>query len=100
MNPLVAAGDTSVLTWHNLFHTIEGIVAVATLALAAATVGLAFMTWRMAVKTRELAASTADEIELTRQTARRKQAPLASAHSRGRGSDPLLVEAIGDHARP
>src|SRR6266568_3371795 len=54
--------DTSLLTWHNLFHTVEGIVALATIALALVTASLAGATLVMATKTASLADSTRDEV--------------------------------------
>jgi hypothetical protein len=43
------------LTWHNLFETVEGLVAVGTLALAAGTVILAWRTSLLARETKQLA---------------------------------------------
>jgi hypothetical protein len=57
-----ATPDTSMLTWHNLFHTVEGIVAVATIALASVTALLVAATYWMARKTAVLAASTRQEV--------------------------------------
>jgi hypothetical protein len=67
--------DVSHLTWHNLFHTIDGMVALATIALAVVTAALAVMTWWLAGQTRSLVKaakeelkSVADEIEISRET--------------------------------
>jgi hypothetical protein len=50
------------VTWHNLFHTVEGLVAVGTIALACVTGGLAIGTYVTARLTRRLAQSTENEL--------------------------------------
>jgi hypothetical protein len=61
-----AVGQLTPLTWHNLFNTIEGIVAVATFTLAAVTVVLAWRTSVMASKTADLAEFTKEDVALAR----------------------------------
>jgi hypothetical protein len=56
------------LTWHKLFHTLEGIVAVAGISAAAATLLLAIFTSLLAWKTAALARSTAKEIDISTET--------------------------------
>jgi hypothetical protein len=63
------------VTVHNLFHTVEGLVAVGTIALAFVTGVLAAATLRMASQTKSLAKSTqsevktvGEEIELSRES--------------------------------
>jgi hypothetical protein len=66
---LALTADTAPLTLHNLFGTVEGMVAVGTILLALGTGFLALKTRKLANETRVLAGSTAQEIELARQTA-------------------------------
>jgi hypothetical protein len=51
------------LTTHNLLHTVEGWVAMATIAVALVTASLAAATFFMARKTAALAGSTRDEVK-------------------------------------
>jgi hypothetical protein len=55
------------LTWHSLFHTVEGVAAVATIGLAFGTVVLALATFLTAKRTRTLAVETGQlAVETTR----------------------------------
>jgi hypothetical protein len=80
-SPSLNALDTSPLTWHNLFHTVEGMVAFGTLLLAAVTSLLAAFTYRMASKTKTLADSTVQEIDLSQKTLEAIQRQSASAEA-------------------
>jgi hypothetical protein len=67
--------EATEVTWDNLFRTVEGLVAVGTIALAVVTGLLAGATLWVARKTASLAGSTrdevaavADQVELSRQT--------------------------------
>jgi hypothetical protein len=55
------------LTWHSLFQTVEGLVAVGTISLAVATAILALVTLKTARRTRDLAKETTRLAVLTEQ---------------------------------
>jgi hypothetical protein len=97
---IATSTDRTAVSWHNLLHTIDGLVAVGTLSLAAVTAVLVMATFWMARRTATLARATneevtavAEQIDLDRQSveALRDQVAVArlSAQSAVR---PVLVD--------
>jgi hypothetical protein len=69
LSPILSVlAEATRLTWHNLFSTVDGLVAIGTIGLAAATAILALKTASLAGSTREEAQAVGREIELSRQT--------------------------------
>lgn len=91
------------VTWHNLFHTVEGLVAVGTISLAVVTGLLAIATFVTARLTRRLARSTENELGvLTTQVeiARQEVEAVTSQAEAARQEVEVSTQALQASHRP
>jgi hypothetical protein len=89
------------LTWHNLFETVEGLVAVGTLALAAGTVILAWRTSLLARETKQLAGFAQVELSAVLDQTRAMEQQVAIERASLEASfRPLLLTVPAGMGRP
>jgi hypothetical protein len=69
------------ISFHNLFETVEGLVAIGTIALALATAGLALSTRRVARSTDKEVKAVGEQIELSRQATEAVERQAASTEA-------------------